>query len=58
MIISSMKLKCSELSARSDGKGGSTISITVEVQNVTELNAVRSRLSSIKGVKSIRRGHH
>lgn len=58
MIISAMKLKCSELSARSDGKGGSTISITVEVQNVAELNAVRSRLSSIKGVKNIRRGHH
>ena len=53
-----MKLKCSELSARSDGRGGSTISITVEVQNVTELNTVRSKLASIKGVKSIRRGHH
>ena len=58
MVISAMKLKCSELSARSDGRGGSTISITVEVQNVTELNTVRSKLASIKGVKSIRRGHH
>ena len=53
-----MKLKCSELNARSDGKGGCTISVTVEVQNVTELNAVRSRLSAIKGVKNVRRGHH
>ena len=58
MVISSMKLKCSELNARSDGKGGCTVSVTVEVQNVTELNAVRARLSSIKGVKSVRRGHH
>ena len=58
MVISSMKLKCSELNARSDGKGGCTISVTVEVQNVTELNAVRSRLSAIKGVKNVRRGHH
>ena len=58
MIISSMKLKCSELNARSDGKGGCTISVTVEVQNVTELNAIRARLSSVKGVKSVRRGHH
>ena len=58
MVISSMKLKCSELNARSDGKGGCTISVTVEVQNVTELNAVRSRLAAIKGVKNVRRGHH
>ena len=58
MVISSMKLKCSELNARSDGKSGCTISITVEVQNVTELNAIRARLSSVKGVKNVRRGHH
>ena len=58
MAISAMKLKCSELSARSDGKGGGTISITVEVRNTTELNAVRAKLATIKGVTDIRRGHH
>ncbi|MDD6023470.1 MAG: bifunctional (p)ppGpp synthetase/guanosine-3',5'-bis(diphosphate) 3'-pyrophosphohydrolase [Oscillospiraceae bacterium] len=58
MALSAMKLRCSELNARSDGKGGCTISITVEVRNVGEMNQIRNRLASIKGVESTRRGHH
>ena len=58
MVISSMKLKCSELGARSDGKGGCNLSITCEVRDTAELNLIRTKLASIKGVKSIRRGHH
>ncbi len=58
MVISALKLKCSELGARSDHKGGCNISITVEVRDVTELNNIKSRLAAVKGVKSIRRGHH
>ena len=58
MVISALKLKCSELGARSDHKGGCNISITVEVRDVTELNNIKNRLAAIKGVKRIRRGHH
>ena len=58
MVISSLKLKCSELGGRSDHKGNCNISITVEVRNVAELNNVKNRLAAIKGVRSIRRGHH
>ena len=57
MVITSMKLRCSELAARSDHKGGCTISITVEVRDVTELNNIKNRLAAIRGVKTVRRGH-
>ncbi len=58
MVISSSKLKCSELGGRTDGKGGCNISITVEVRDVAELSSIRARLAAVKGVRSIRRGHH
>jgi GTP pyrophosphokinase len=58
MVISSLKLKCSELGGRSDHKGSCNISVTVELRDVTETNNVKNRLSAIKGVRSIRRGHH
>ena len=57
MAITAMKLHCSELAARSDHKGGCTISVTVEVRDVGELNSIRNRLSGIRGVKSVHRGH-
>jgi (p)ppGpp synthase/HD superfamily hydrolase len=58
MVISSMKLRCSELGGRSDHKGSCNISVTVELRDVSEANNLRNRLSGIKGVRSIRRGHH
>ena len=58
MVVSGMKLKCTELGGRADGKGGCNISITVEVRDAGELNNIRTRLSGVKGVRSIRRGHH
>ena len=58
MAVSAMKLKCSELGGRADGKGNGNISVTVEVRNVEELNAIRAKLAAVKGVRSIRRGHH
>ena len=58
MAVSAMKLKCSELSARADGKGGCTVSVTLEVRNTAEMNMARSRLAAIKDVQVIRRGHH
>ena len=58
MVISASKLKCSELGGRTDGKGGCNISITVEVRDVAELSSIRARLAAVKGVRSIRRGHH
>ncbi len=57
MVITSMKLHCSELSARADQNGGCEITITVEVKDVAELNTVKNRLLNIRGVRSIRRGH-
>ena len=58
MAISSMKLHCSELSARADQKGNCVVSVTVEVRDVSELNAIRSKLANIRGVRTISRGHH
>ncbi len=58
MVISGLKLKCSELGARSDHKGNCNISITVEVRDAAELNNIKTRLAAIKGVRSVRRGHH
>ena len=57
MVITSLRLKCSELSARADHKGGCLVSVTVEVRDVTELNNVKNRLSAIRGVRSVTRGH-
>jgi GTP pyrophosphokinase len=58
MVISSLKLKCSELGGRSDNKGSCNISVTVELRDVAEANNVRARLAGIKGVQRVRRGHH
>ncbi len=58
MVISAMKLRCSELSARSDHHGNCVISITVEVKDVSELNNIKNRLLNIRGVRTIQRGHH
>ena len=58
MVISGMKLKCTELNARADGKGGSMVSITVEVRDNNELNIVRNRLAAVKGITEVKRGHH
>ncbi len=57
MVITSMKLKCSELNARADHKGGCLISLTVEVRSISEVNTIRSRLAGIRGVRSVTRGH-
>lgn len=58
MVITSLKLRCSELSARSDHKGNCLISLTVEVRDVAELNNIKNRLSGVRGVRNVRRGHH
>ena len=58
MAISGMKLKCSELGGRSDHKGSCNISVTVEVRDANESNNIRTRLANVKGVRSVRRGHH
>lgn len=58
MVISGLKLKCSELGGRSDHKGGCNVSVTVELRDVSEVNNVKNRLAGIQGVKSVRRGHH
>ena len=57
MVITSMKVRCSELAARSDHKGGCTITITVEARDVNEVNNIRNRLAAIRGVRTITRGH-
>ena len=56
MAITAMKLRCSELAARADHKGGCMVYVTVEVRNVTELNSIKSRLSGIRGVRNVKRG--
>ena len=56
MVITSMKLRCSELSARADHKGGCLVTVTVEVRNTAELTNIRNRLAGIRGVRSVTRG--
>ncbi len=57
-ILSGMKLKVSELSARSLPGGKSVTVATFEVKNSTELNTVRQKLLNVQGVTAIRRGHN
>ena len=56
-IMASLKIRVSELSARSLPGGKCAITLSFEVRNVTELNTVQQRIRAISGVTNIRRGH-
>jgi len=55
-ILAGQKLRVSELSGRSIGDGRGIVSLTFEIRDTNDLEAITRRLSSIKGVKRIRRG--
>ena len=56
MALSSLKLRVSELSGRSLGNGRGAVSLTFEIRDTGDLDAVRRKLLSIPGVRQIRRG--
>jgi len=55
-IMTSLKLKVTELSSRSQNDGTAITSITFQVANVAELDTVRSRIRGVPGVTDVKRG--
>ena len=55
-VLAGQKLHVSELSGRSLGDGRGIVSLTFEIRDTADLEAVQRRLSTIKGVRKIRRG--
>ena len=57
-VMASLKIRVSELSAKSLPGGRGMTTLSFEVRNVDDLNNVQARIRSIRGVTNIRRGHN
>ena len=55
-ILTSLRLRTSEMSARSVGGGTAIVCLRIGVHNRTELENVRTRLRGISGVHNVERG--
>ena len=55
-ILTSLRLRTSEMSARSVGGGIAIVCLRFSVHNLTELENVRTRLRGISGVHNVERG--
>ena len=55
-ILTSLRLRTSEMSARSVGSGTAIVCLRFSVHNLTELENVRTRLRGISGVHNVERG--
>ena len=55
-ILTSLRLRTSEMSARSVGGGTAIVYLRFGVHNLTELENVRTRLRGISGVHNVERG--
>ena len=55
-ILTSLRLRTSEMSARSVGGGTAIVCLRFGVHNLTELENVRTRLPGISGVHNVERG--
>ena len=55
-ILTSLRLRTSEMSARSVGGGTAIVCLRFGVHNLTELENVRTRLRGISGVHNVERG--
>ena len=55
-ILTSLRLRTSEMSARSVGGGTTIVCLRFGVHNLTELENVRTRLRGISGVHNVERG--
>ena len=55
-IMTSLRLRTSEMSARSIGSGTALVCLRFGVHNLTELENVRTRLRGISGVHNVERG--
>ena len=55
-ILTSLRLRTSEMSARSVGGGTAIVCLRFGVHNLTELETVRTRLRGISGVHNVERG--
>ena len=56
IILTSLRLRTSEMSARSVGGGTAIVCLRFGVHNLTELENVRTRLRGISGVHNVERG--
>ena len=54
-ILTSLRLRMNEMSARSVGSGRALVSLVFQVHNLTELQNVMARLRGISGVSAVRR---
>ena len=54
-ILTSLRLRMNEISARSVGSGRALVSLVFQVHNLTELQNVMARLRGISGVSAVRR---
>ena len=53
--IATLKVKTTEISAKSIAGGGALIHLSIEVKNLEELRSVQNQLANIKGVSSVKR---
>ena len=58
MVMTGLRLKVTELSARSLPGGQCLTQLTFEVQNLQQLSNVRNKIRMINGVTEVRRGHN
>ncbi len=56
-IMATLKIRVSEISAKGFPGGRCLTTLSFEVHNVNELNAVQNKIRAISGVTNIRRGH-
>ena len=55
-IMTTLKLKVTELSSRAQSDGSAITSLTFMVSDISELDAVRGRIRAISGVTDVKRG--
>ena len=56
MVMTSLKIKVTEISCRTVADGKAVASLTFTVHDVAELNNVTAKLRSVNGVENVRRG--
>ncbi|MDD3165007.1 MAG: bifunctional (p)ppGpp synthetase/guanosine-3',5'-bis(diphosphate) 3'-pyrophosphohydrolase [Oscillospiraceae bacterium] len=57
-VLTTLKLKVKELSARSIAAGKAQTTLTFSVHNLDELSLVRQKVRAVAGVTDVRRGHN
>ena len=56
-VLNALNAKVRSLSARDHGDGGASVSLTVEVKDLDELNTIIARLRGIRGIREVSRSN-